>query len=66
MNGDTTTQIVDKTKDFFENFEKMFSLGFWNTLIFAAVVAGITFIILKLLSKFLKKHNLHATQHNDD
>ncbi|WP_066645458.1 mechanosensitive ion channel family protein [Christensenella timonensis] len=56
MNGDTTTQIVDKTKDFFENFEKMFSLGFWNTLIFAAVVAGITFIILKLLSKFLKKH----------
>ena len=54
MNNDTT-QIVDKTKDFIEGFEKMFTLGFWNTLIFAAIVGLITFVILKILSKFLKK-----------
>ncbi|MEA5003760.1 MAG: mechanosensitive ion channel family protein, partial [Christensenella sp.] len=55
MNDDTTTQIVDKTKDFVDGFEKMFTLGFWNTLIFAAIFAGITFVILKIISKFLKK-----------
>ncbi len=54
MNNETA-QVVDKTKDFVEGFENMFTLGFWNTLIFAAIVAGITFVILKILSKFLKR-----------
>ncbi|BDF59740.1 mechanosensitive ion channel protein MscS [Christensenellaceae bacterium] len=53
--NDDTTQIVDKTKEFVDSFEKMFTLGFWNTLIFAAVVALVTFVILKILSKVLKK-----------
>ncbi|MEA4854183.1 MAG: mechanosensitive ion channel family protein [Christensenella sp.] len=38
-----------------EWLNKTFSLGLVNTLIFAAIVAAITFIILKILSKFVKK-----------
>ncbi len=35
--------------------EKTFSLGFWETIIMVGVVALVTFIVLRLLSHFLKK-----------
>lgn len=40
--------------DVADNIDQAFDLGFLNTIIYAAIVAGIVLVVLKLLNKFLK------------
>ncbi len=56
MPSPIATAVTEGLGEALKEFEQdVFSLGFVDTLIFAAVVAGITFLIIKVLSKIAKK-----------
>lgn len=51
-------EVIQEVGAALDNWQQqVFALGFWNTLVLAAVVGIVTFIIIRLLGRFFKKKN---------